>query len=60
MASGLTWRIERASREFEIDLFFNRTFVVSTTYEHDASWTRGDETRLLLAHPATNSDAETH
>ena len=32
--------IERASREFEIDLFFNRTFVVSTTYEHDASWTR--------------------
>lgn len=40
VASGLTWRIERASREFEIDLFFNRTFVVSTTYELEASWTR--------------------
>jgi hypothetical protein len=40
MASGLAWRIERASREFEIDLFFNRTFQVSTTYELDASWTR--------------------
>ena len=38
-ASGLTWRIERAGREFDISLF-NRTFLVSSSHELEASWTR--------------------
>jgi predicted component of viral defense system (DUF524 family) len=39
-ASGLKWRIERAGREFDVALFFNRTFLVSTSYALEASWTR--------------------
>jgi predicted component of viral defense system (DUF524 family) len=39
-ASGLKWRIERAGRVFDVDLFFNRTFLVSSSYELEASWTR--------------------
>jgi len=39
-ASGLTWRIARAGREFDIELFFNRTFLVSSSYASEASWSR--------------------
>jgi predicted component of viral defense system (DUF524 family) len=39
-ASGLTWRITRAGREFDIGLFFNRTFLVSSSYALEASWSR--------------------
>jgi predicted component of viral defense system (DUF524 family) len=40
VASGLHWHLERAGREFEITLFFNRTFLVSTSYASDVSWSR--------------------
>jgi predicted component of viral defense system (DUF524 family) len=39
-ASALRWHIERAGREFDIALFFNRTFLVSARYATDTSWSK--------------------
>jgi predicted component of viral defense system (DUF524 family) len=39
-ASALRWHVDRAGREVDIALFFNRTFLVSSRYTSDTSWSR--------------------
>lgn len=39
-ASELTWRVQRAGREFEIELFFNRMFLASSQWQENSSWSR--------------------
>jgi hypothetical protein len=36
----LNWRVTRAGRELDVALFFNRTFLVSSIYASEASWSR--------------------
>jgi hypothetical protein len=40
-ASAVRWRARVAGRELEVDLFFNRTFLVSTEPDSESSWSRG-------------------
>lgn len=39
-ASGLSWQVERAGRDIDVTLFFNRTFLTSASYLSEASWSR--------------------
>lgn len=39
-ASAVRWRAKAADRELDVDLFFNRTFLVSAVARTESSWSR--------------------
>jgi predicted component of viral defense system (DUF524 family) len=39
--SALEWKIAKAGRELDVQLFFNRTFLASASPSRESSWTRG-------------------
>jgi predicted component of viral defense system (DUF524 family) len=40
-ASAVRWRAKAGGRELDVDLFFNRTFLVSAQPRTESSWSRG-------------------
>ena len=40
-ASAVRWRAKASGRELDVDLYFNRTFLVSAQPRRDGSWSRG-------------------